>query len=230
MVSSQQSPQRSTHGTLVFVASPFADIRARWRESLRPGFIVAEATRLSELRSVLDQSPPAVLVLDLAFSQLRYPHAAGTVRGFVTRTKVLAIAHVQRYEEAASLIACGAIGYCERTITPDLLRKAVNTVLNDEVWISRTLATGLLTRFLQGRFREAGVAPEALIGLSARERQVAQLIASGARNKDIAWSLEVSEATVKAHVTSVFRKLHVSDRVQLALSLNSVHWPPASAA
>jgi DNA-binding NarL/FixJ family response regulator len=63
--------------------------------------------------------------------------------------------------------------------------------------------------------------PENGAGLTAREREVAELISLGASNKEIADRLGITERTVKAHLTSVFQKLHLSSRLQLAVRMLS---------
>jgi DNA-binding NarL/FixJ family response regulator len=68
---------------------------------------------------------------------------------------------------------------------------------------------------------EASVEPE-LNELTSRELMVAEQIARGATNREIAATLEMSERTVKAHLSAIFKKLGVRDRVQLALAMNNI--------
>ena len=64
-----------------------------------------------------------------------------------------------------------------------------------------------------------------LDSLTARELMVARLVAQGESNREIAEALEITERTVKAHLTAIFEKLQVRDRVQLALAMNNIKTP-----
>jgi len=103
----------------------------------------------------------------------------------------------------------------------------VDAVERGEIWIQRKLVDALLATLTTMR---KSVPRETLFGgrlttLTPRERQVGELITRGASNKEIASQLNISERTVKAHLTEMFRDLRVSDRLQLALTL-SAHVPP----
>ena len=88
------------------------------------------------------------------------------------------------------------------------------------VWAGQALVQRLLAAV--NRIPVAASTKDALATLSGREREVAALAAKGAANKVIARELNITERTVKAHLSSAFDKLHVEDRVQLALLVNGV--------
>lgn len=126
--------------------------------------------------------------------------------------------------DAAGLtaLAQGAAGYCHAHATPELLQTIAEVVRNQGLWVGESL----LNRLLGGISVRSPMAGKheshpALAALSEREREVALCIARGEPNKTIARRLDIAERTVKAHLTSVFEKLGVRDRLQLALLLNS---------
>ena len=120
-------------------------------------------------------------------------------------------------EEAFSLLARGARGYCHVAAAASQLRLVANTVGNGGFW----LPTTLMRRVMQSAgglvSQSAGSRGLSLEELTKRETQVAQAVADGCSNREIAERLNISERTVKARLTSVFQKLDVRDRVQLAL-------------
>jgi DNA-binding NarL/FixJ family response regulator len=95
-------------------------------------------------------------------------------------------------------------------------------VQKGEIWVGRDLIPYLVREvreltFLTKRQEERSQAVSGLNSLTSRGREIAHLVASGASNKEIGSRLNITEATVKAHLTSIFRRLGFSDRVHLAI-------------
>jgi DNA-binding NarL/FixJ family response regulator len=123
-------------------------------------------------------------------------------------------------QEGIAALKAGARGYCDRDIEPLLLLKAVGVVLEGEVWVGRKLIPHLLDELATAREQERVGSSEPdrrLERVTPRERQIVDLLSAGASNKEIAKRLNVTERTVKAHLTAIFRKLGISGRLQLAL-------------
>jgi DNA-binding NarL/FixJ family response regulator len=134
----------------------------------------------------------------------------------------------EKYPESDQIaaMAAGASGYCEYDDPEAVFLKAVESVINGEIWMQRHLVPKVIGSLVKIPDDESAkkndVANEILInGLSARELDVAKMIGVGKTNKIIATSLEISERTVKAHLTSIYRKLGVPDRLHLAIAINS---------
>lgn len=108
----------------------------------------------------------------------------------------------------------GVVGYCHALSTPSLFQQVDLVVRNGGLW----LGPELMNRFAGALGQVESTAQNFdLEKLSARERQVALLVATGASNKEVAHSLEITERTVKAHMSSILDKLALRDRLQLAL-------------
>ncbi len=170
---------------------------------------------------------PDVLVVDLALRGLRRGRGLPDIQRLSPSTKILAVADAPDENEGVSVLKAGARGYCARSIDPEHLAKAVAAVQKGEIWAPRKLIPRLiadLRGLIDGRVtREPQPALETrLDNLTARQRVVADLISRGASNKEIASRLNISERTVKAHLTEAFRNVGVSDRLQLALLLRGV--------
>ncbi len=142
---------------------------------------------------------------------------------------VIVLSAVPYGAEGLRAINQGARGYCHLHAVPDLLREVAQVVQFGGLWVGPELVERMVaaTRDLLAR-AGPGAAPPApdLSALSAREAQVAQAVAAGKSNKEVAEQLFISERTVKAHLGSVFEKLGVRDRVQLVLRLSSSTVPP----
>lgn len=121
-------------------------------------------------------------------------------------------------------IARGAAGCCNTHAAPEVLNQVALVVANGGLWVGQSL----LQRLVGGSARALAQREDAARNdawtklLSEREIQVARLVAGGASNKEIANQLAISERTVKAHLTSVFEKLSLRDRLQLSLKVNGL--------
>ena len=125
----------------------------------------------------------------------------------------------------------GAAGYYEETESAQLLRQAIDCILKGDVWIRRALVPkviGVLTGHIKS-IHAHQLTPEKrdelmrmADSLSVRELEVANMIRQGENNRSIAMAMDISERTVKAHLSSIFRKFDVDDRLRLAIRLKEV--------
>jgi DNA-binding NarL/FixJ family response regulator len=110
----------------------------------------------------------------------------------------------------------GVLGIVLKTQPPEVLLKAIRKIHVGEVWIERSLIANLVTSMARGH-QDYAVDPEKKLisQLSDRELQIIQLIGRGLKNQQIADHLFIRETTVRHHLTSVYSKLGVSDRLEL---------------
>ncbi|MCQ8103047.1 response regulator transcription factor [Methylomonas sp. SURF-2] len=125
----------------------------------------------------------------------------------------------------------GAAGYCEEAEAGQLLKRAVECILRGDIWIRRSLVPkvlGVLTGQMQSSqgnhlsLDERDKLTRMSNSLSARELEVANMIRQGKSNRSIAEAMSISERTVKAHLSSIFRKFEVDDRLCLAIRLKEI--------
>lgn len=109
----------------------------------------------------------------------------------------------------------GAMGVVLSQKSPDVLYKAVEKVYEGEVWLDRNL----MARVLSSNHRNGGsdTIPRKIAMLSPREREIISLVGAGLKNQQIADQLFLSDVTVRHHLTSIFKKLNVSDRLELVI-------------
>jgi two-component system, NarL family, nitrate/nitrite response regulator NarL len=205
---------------LVIVASSVAGVRKRCRQALSQSYSVVEVADRSSLeRGLADRAASAVL-LDLGLPGLGGPAGLAPLhKGRGAKVIVLSASPDER--EGIAVLKAGARGYCHRDIDVPLLGKATDMVLKGEIWVGRKLIPHLLeelTVLTEQRRRDAPAKTDERLGrVTPRERQIIDLLSAGASNKEIAKRLNVTERTVKAHLTAIFRKLGLSGRLQLAL-------------
>lgn len=146
------------------------------------------------------------------------------VRRLAPTVPCVVLADVPEDLDALACFAAGARGYCNSHANARILKLVTEVVMRGGLWIGKSL----MQRVISG-LSQASPAPPAAAGtagtaplmalLSPREREVAEAIAAGASNKVVARQLGISERTVKAHVSTIFHKLDVKDRLQLAVKI-----------
>jgi len=120
--------------------------------------------------------------------------------------------------EALRALDAGARGYCHALSVPELLREISLAVNHGGLWIGPELMGRIMKAV--GRLLSDHPEPPVPDTLSVREREVANAVTAGLSNKEIARDLGITERTVKAHLSAIFEKLGVRDRMQLALRLS----------
>lgn len=141
--------------------------------------------------------------------------------------KILLVVEQQPPVQELAALAAGAMGCCAPGLSEVHIRRIISIVEEGGVWIS-TLALPQLLNHLRKHSVPAesipALPPEAssqhldgMTALTHREREISRMVAEGLSNKLIARKLDISDRTVKAHLTAVFQKLNVHDRLQLAL-------------
>jgi len=145
----------------------------------------------------------------------------------VKSTRFLILGHNWPEEKQINALVHGAAGYCGEPELQSLLNLAIERILKGDIWIQRHLVPqviGILVHKKSTPEVKSEQSPELtdrLKTLSKRELDVANMIGTGVNNKVIANTLNISERTVKAHLTSIFKKLKTPDRLHLALIIKN---------
>lgn len=138
--------------------------------------------------------------------------------------KVLIVNENHSSKQIIQYIYDGAWGYSEYAVNKQLIVRTVESILNNEVWLERQLIPQLLRgRIAREKQEEEELSPEILSILTLREVEVVKLIYNGEDNTSISQILNISNRTVKAHLSAVYRKLNVSNRFQLIVFLKNLH-------
>lgn len=156
---------------------------------------------------------PDVVLMDLVMPGVDGVEAIGRIAQRSPATRVIALTSFLDDDKVLPAVRAGAAGYLLKDVGPDDLVRAIRTVHAGEALLHPAVAVRLMEEVAGPRARGA----EDGAGLTARERDVLTQIARGLSNKRIALELDISEATVKIHVSNVLRKLGVTDRTQAAL-------------
>jgi DNA-binding NarL/FixJ family response regulator len=198
----------------------FLSVDARQRDNWREAFPDLMSGRLDEIPDVAG-SDPALLWALLPAGQSAEALVIRLRKSLAGRSLVL-LADEPSENDAMAALAAGAAGYCNGHAAPQVLLQVAMAVENGGVWVGQ----GLMQRLLAATSRlRAEPGPENSAwrrSLTAREQEAAVLLARGASNKEIARQLDITERTVKSHVSAMLEKLGVRDRLQLALIINGI--------
>jgi DNA-binding NarL/FixJ family response regulator len=178
---------------------------------------VAEASSLEEGSKLLTANREC----DLVLLDLKMPGVQGLSGLAFLRAQFPAVpvAIVSGQEEPAIIrraLALGASGFIPKSTSAEAMRRAVTAILDGEIW-APAIAT-LLTE----EDREIDVLSKRLATLTPQQVRVLMMLRAGLLNKQIAFELDVSEATVKAHVSAILLKLNVDSRTQAVIAASRI--------
>lgn len=170
--------------------------------------IVGAAGDGEEAVALCIEQRPDVVLMDLSMPGVGGIEATRRIAEQAPGVQVVVLTSFMDRERIVDALNAGAIGYLLKDAEPEELVRGIHTAARGESPLDPRAARTMLG---------AQRAPDPLDALTDREREVLALVAEGLPNKQIGRRLEISEKTVKAHLTSIFRAIGVSDRMQAGL-------------
>jgi len=173
--------------------------------------VVGQAATGEEALRLARDLLPDVLLLDITMPGKGGLVAAGDIAAACPATKIVMLTVSEHEDDLLAAFKAGARGYVLKGVSARQLAQVVRAVAGGEVYVSPTLAAGLLLELSRPR------PPDPLAELTDREREILRLVAQGLTNREIGERLYLAEKTVKHYMTNVLGKLHVRSRVEAAL-------------
>ena len=195
----------------------FRDGLRRLLEAEPDLLVVGQAVDAAEAIAMVDDLHPDILLLDVAMPKVSGLEALETLVEMPAQPKVILLTAAIDRADIVKALQIGARGVVLKESATSMLLKAIRIVMDGGYWVGRESVSDLLLAL-----RSLGPAPERpeplpAFSLTPREIQIVGLILAAAGNKKIADTLNISEKTVKHHLTNIFEKLGVSNRLELAL-------------
>ncbi len=170
--------------------------------------VVADADNGRTAIAAVEAKRPDVILMDLSMPGMDGVEATAYLTTHVEGSKVLVLTSFADRERVQEAVAAGAIGYLLKDCEPAELLAAVRSAAAGHVPIDPRVAGALLP---------SGPSMTAEVVISPRETEVLRLVAQGLANKQVARALGITERTVKAHLSRVYREIGVLDRTSAAL-------------
>ena len=174
--------------------------------------VIAEAVDGEDCLEKLQLVKPDVLLLDINMPKKNGLEVLKSLKSRRSKLKVLVLTVHNETEYLMKVVDIGVNGYVLKDSESAELKKAIFTVADGETYIQPSLIPALNAKMI-----ETNKDAEKIKSLTKRELDVLKLLAVGMFNKEVGKRLEISERTVKNHVSNIFKKLGVTDRTQAAV-------------
>jgi DNA-binding NarL/FixJ family response regulator len=188
-------------------------------ESLDGMTVVGDCENRPEaLAEALHASPDLILLdLDLNTHGSGVLERVGALLGAANETPVLILTAADASHAVQFAMQHGVVGFVMKERPADVLDRAMHAVLAGEIWLERSMMASVMAAAVRPPVVEKRGGDSGIQALTGREREISELVALGLQNKAIAARLHISETTVRHHLTSIFVKLDVSNRLELML-------------
>lgn len=174
--------------------------------------IVAEAGDGYECINMVNKTKPNIVLLDIDMPNMNGIDALRIIKEQKMLCKVIMLTRHNEIDYLMKALEIGCDGYILKESSFDTLKKAIFKVYSGDKYIEPNMMP-----LLNANMQEKSNVKKKLSELTKREIDVLKMIASGSFNKEIASTLNISERTVKNHVSNIFKKIEVSDRTQAAV-------------
>ena len=174
--------------------------------------VVAEAEDGMQCLDKLEYITPDLLLLDINMPKKNGLEVLRVLKDRKSKVKVLVLTVHNETEYLMKAVDIGIDGYVLKDSESSELKKAIFAIVDGETYIQPSLIPALNSKMIE---KDKDVAKIDL--LTRRELEVLKLLAVGMYNKEVAEKLDISERTVKNHVSNIFKKIEVTDRTQAAV-------------
>ena len=179
--------------------------------------VIGEAGSSASALQLTREHEPDVILLELNLDGNLNIEIITLIQEASRRSRIILVTGINENQIHQQAIHRGAMGVVRKTEPASVLIKAIEKVHAGEVWIDRAMMANVLTHLWRQDDSAENFDKEKIAQLSKREREIIRLIGQGLKNRQIAERLSISEITVRHHLSSVYEKLDVSDRLELTI-------------
>jgi two-component system nitrate/nitrite response regulator NarL len=222
MESECKMPTGGISSRRILIASADSGIIMRFSAALQSNFSIINWTGNNAGCEMFINDIPDLVLIDPKYFPDHFTETITEITVTYHSLRIIIIENqTDRVIDQYALFKAGAHGFCKENISDALLNRAVQMVCEGEYWIQRKLIANMIndlaremTELHNSETRDGHTIIDAL---TPRELEVAKMVRLGGNNKMIARELDISERTVKAHLSAIFRKLDIQNRLHLAL-------------
>ena len=202
----------------ILLSSSNDSVIQRWADLLKDKYDLDQANSLSKFNKLCTDEKFDLILLHRslvdsdAFIEIRRLNPLG---------RIFLLSDQPNEEEGLTFLKLGIVGYANTYISPERLTEAVRVISSGAVWLGQKVMQRLiLDSYARAKEKAVSNSKKKLESLTKREREIANLIAQGQSNLEIAANLGITERTVKAHLSSIYEKTKTGSRLNLALLIN----------
>jgi two-component system nitrate/nitrite response regulator NarL len=200
-----------------------ADDHTIFRDGLKnlltnePGFqVVGEASNGDETLKLVERLLPDILLLDYCMPKISGMEVLQSLLESRNKVRTIVLSGALEDDAISKVFELGAHGVVLKDSATSMLFKSIHAVMAGQYWLGRQSVSNLVETLKHYRNSAQKTKPKNF-GLTPREMEIVRVVVSGYSNKEIAAQLSISEQTVKHHITSIFDKLGVYNRLELTL-------------
>ncbi len=180
--------------------------------------IVGEAGNRNDALALAASEQPDIVLLDLDLGGDSGVSLIAELIAAAAEARIIILTGLRDPAAHQKSVLLGAMGIVKKEKAAEVLISAIERVYAGEAWLDPSLMAGVLTEMARStKGKKTDLEADKIAALTNREREVIALIGEGIKNKEIAARLFISETTVRHHLTSIFDKLGVADRVELLI-------------
>jgi DNA-binding NarL/FixJ family response regulator len=179
--------------------------------------LVGKASNGNEILKIAAEQQPEIVLLDLSMPNMDGLTTLRLLRERGSGAKVIVLTASEDRDQLAEAMQLGASGIVLKKDLTNVLIKSIRRVYAGEIWMQPSTTEAVMERSEPAATRVSERLPPPNAALTPKQAEVVRLVCEGLRNREIAARLVISEQTVKNHLRTIFEKLHVGDRLELAL-------------
>ncbi len=206
---------------LILIADDHPLFRSALNEAVRQAVKnvnVIEVASVADLHSAAESHANADLVLlDLLMPDAKGFSGLALMRGQFPSLPVVVVSGMETQNVVQRSLAHGASGFIPKSASLSMIAQAIQSVLEGNIWVPEEF--DVLSSGLSSEVQEFS---ERLASLTHQQFKVLGMMCEGMLNKQIAYQLDISEATIKAHISALFKKLHVHSRTQAVIAMQQL--------
>lgn len=202
--------------TSLFIVMPDEQSQADVRDNLPDIYAVSGFSDLDTMFSLTEENMPQLIICHQSLFEDAESDRLTNLAQRCSESRIMIMGPPRPMTIQIAALKQGARGYFNEELPLTKLDGALQLILHGEVWVERHVISGLIEE-LTHTPTMTDQQKQALESLSPKELEVAKLVSHGATNKMIAREMDITERTVKAHLTTIFQKMSLPDRLSLAI-------------
>ena len=189
-----------------------------WEKHISSKYTLASYERLSDLYKDIDTGMLNVILYDYDGDISGAEELLEYLKSSQHNTYVMMLNSRPLFSEGVRLLRDGARAFMNAYARPENLNQAIEAVLEENIWLYPEFIQAMIKQSLFSHVEESSHLKQ----LSSRQQDIAQMVALGMSNKEIAKHADITEQTVKTHLKAIYEQMHVNTRLELAIMINRI--------